>query len=82
MTNNYWIEIHRKMQNDFNKTVDWTFRNSLWLNHSKTKAIIFGSRHRLGSVSDVTQFEMRGQKIHFVKSHLYLGVMLHATMSL
>ena len=51
LSGNNWIDIHRKIQCDFDSILEWTFRNSLQLNHSKTKAIIFGSRSKLANIS-------------------------------
>ena len=35
LSGNNWLELHCKIQQDFVDVIDWTFRNSLRLNHSK-----------------------------------------------
>ena len=70
------------MQSDFDAIIDWTFRNNLRLNHSKTKAMVIGSRGRIAKVIDPRPFNIAGRDIGFVKNHLYLGVMIDSTMSL
>ena len=82
LSGNNWDSLQRKIQYDFDAIIEWTFRNSLRLNHSKTKAMILGSRNKLSNLSSPTAFNMGGVEINFVNSHLYLGVMIDSTMSL
>ena len=82
LSGNNWSDIHRKIQSDFDRVVDWTYRNSLRLNYGKTKAIIFGSRSKLANIHRKTPFNMGNREIGFVNHHLYLGIMLDNTMSL
>ena len=47
-----WSTIKRRIQQDFDAIIEWSFRNNLRLNHGKTKAIIFGTRSRLSNLQD------------------------------
>ena len=82
LSGNNWVDVHRKIQSDFDSILEWTYRNSLRLNHSKTKAIIFGSRSKLANISIQRPFIMNGVELGFVKSHSYLGIQLDNIMSL
>ena len=82
LSGNNWNELQRRIQCDFDSVVDWSFRNSLRLNHSKTKSIIFSIRNRLSNMNEPTPFHILDKTVKFVKSHVYLGVTLDATMSL
>ena len=62
--------------------IDWTYRNNLRLNHSKTKAIVFSTRHRISNLIDPAPFLADGYLIKFVKNHVYLGITLDNVMSL
>ena len=68
--------------NELDAIIDWTFRNKLRLNHSKTKAMVIGSRGRIAKVIDLMPFNIAGRDIGFVQNHLYLGVMINCIMSL
>ena len=70
------------MQIDFDAIIEWTYRNNLRLNHSKTKGMILGSRNKLSKLSRPTAFNMCGQDISFVNNHSYLGVIIDSNMSL
>ena len=82
LSGNNWHDVQRMLQADFDAIIEWTFWNSLRLNHGKTKAIIFGSRNRLSKLENAESFNMCGRKIGFVKSHAYLGIQLDASMTL
>ena len=82
LSGNNWDIIQRRIQSDFDAVIDWTLRNSLRLNQSKTKAMIFTTRSRLTSLNDPTPFRYFREKIAFVKNHIYLGVTLDNSMSL
>ena len=69
------------MQTDFESVVDWTYCNNLRLNQGKTKAIIFGSRHRLSNLRNPSPFRLTGERVDFVKHHSYLGITLDSVMS-
>ena len=70
------------MQNYFKSVIDWTYCNNLRLNQSKTKAIIFGSRHRLSNLRNPSPFRLAGEGVDFVKHHSYLGITVDSVMSL
>ena len=84
LSGNNWVNVHRKIQIDFDAVIDWTFRNSLRLNHGKTltKAMIFSTRNRLSKIDRSVSFKMKDNSIDFVRSYSYLGIMLDETMSL
>ena len=82
LSGNNWASIYRKMQTDFNAVIEWTFRNSLRLNHSKTKAMVFSTRSRLSTLDRDIKFKMNGFDIEFVKSYSYLGIILDDSMPL
>ena len=67
---------------DSDAVIDWTYENNDQLNSSKTAAMIFGTRLRISNLRDPDPFIMRGSRIKFVKSHVYLGVTLDQIMSL
>ena len=79
---NNWSTVKRRIQCNFDATIEWSFRNNLRLNHGKTKAIIFGTRSRLSNLHDPSPFKMGANNIDFVNSHTYLGIPIDATMSL
>ena len=82
LSGNNWDLIHRKMQADFDAIIDWTFRNSLRLNCDKTKAIVVSTRGKILKLNNPKRFNLYCRDLSFVKSHLYLGIMLDSTMSL
>ena len=82
LSGNNWMSVCRKMQHDLDAVVDWTFRNNLRLNHSKTKAMVFSTRNRLSTISKDVLFSMNGYGIEFVRNYSYLGIVLDETMSL
>ena len=82
LSGNNWLDIHRKMQIDFDAVIEWTLRNNLRLNQSKTKAMIFGSRNRLANVQDQRSLFLNGREVGYVSKHTYLGITLDNIMSL
>ena len=70
------------MQRDLESVVEWMYRNNLRLNQGKTKAIIFGSRHRLSNLIDPAPILLTEEHVGFVKSHAYLGITIDSIMSL
>ena len=82
LSGNNWATVQRKIQLDFDAIIEWTFRNGLRLNPSKTKAMIFGTRSRLANITRPNHFIAHGCEIGFVKQHLYLGIMIDSIMSL
>ena len=81
LSGNNWQTLYEKIQSDFDAILEWTFKNNLRLNPSKTKAMIFGSRARLANMDTPACFMACGNNIGFVK-HYYLGMMIDSTMSL
>ena len=79
---NNWPVVNRIIQADFDKVVDWTFRNSLRLNYNKTKAMIFGTQNKLSKLVDHEHFKIGNHIIDFVHNYVYLGVIIDDVMSL
>ena len=44
---NTWGTVREKLQYDLDKILEWTAKNSLALNSSKTQAMIVGPRNKL-----------------------------------
>ena len=82
LSGNNWPVIQRRMQQDLDSIVGWTFSSSLSLNHGKTKAMMFSTRGRLSHLVDPQPFSIYDKKIGFVANHTYLGIILGTTMSL
>ena len=70
------------MQDDFNAIMDWTLRNNLRLNASKTNAMIVGSNSRLSNLFNPVEMKYLNENIRYVKQCNYLGIVLDNTMSL
>ena len=82
LSGNNWENIHRKIQIDFDAIIEWTLRNNLRLNHNKTKAMIFSTRHRALRLDKLTPFKLLGNEIKFVNAHINLGITLDVAMTL
>ena len=82
LSGNNWANVYGKIQADFDAIVDWTYRNSLRLNHDKTKAMIFSTRNKISKMGNPKQFTMNDHNIGFVHNYMYLGVMIDDVMSL
>ena len=54
----------------------------LRLNHDKTKAMIFSTRHRALRLDKPTPFKLLGNEMKFVNAHIYLGITLDVAMTL
>ena len=52
LSGNNWTTIQDRMQHDFNTIIDWTFRNNLRLNASKTNAMIIGTISRISKLQN------------------------------
>ena len=79
---NTWPNVKNIMQSDFDKIVEWTYRNNLRLNCSKTKAMSFGSRNKLSKIINPEKFNLDNRMIDFVHSFTYLGNIIDDVMSL
>ena len=62
--------------------MDWTTKNNLRLNESKTQAMILGSRSKLSKILDPEPLLIYGKKIKFVKQYNYLGIILDSELTL
>ena len=82
LSGNNWLTIHERLQEDFNAIIDWTLRNNLRLNPSKTNAMIIGTNSRISNLNNPAQMKYMENKIKFVKQCAYLGIVIDNTMSL
>ena len=65
-----------------NTYFEWGNRNFLELNASKTKAMMVGTRAKLGGIIDPAPFNAGNSRILFVKSLAYLGTALDSELTL
>ena len=63
------------MRVDLSVVDEWLKANQLTLNTKKTKYIVLGSRYEIGTVQDLN-LQIGGEKIDWVQSMKYLGVIL------
>ena len=76
------MDVIRTVNDDLAKIVKWSMRNALQLNSKKTIAIIFGSAHLLSSIDmDSCRILLCGDRVAFVDSCRYLGVVMDAHLS-
>ena len=78
---NNWLSVKGKIQSDFDRVIDWTFRNNLRLNATKTKAILFGTRNKLSKIGNPEHITMGTRMIDFVHNYTYLGIIVDDVMS-
>ena len=64
LSGNNWTNIHYRIQTDFDAVVDWTLRNNLRLNHDKTKAMIFSTRHKISKIDTPKHLKCLDMKLH------------------
>ena len=69
-----------KMNNDLCRIRDWCFDNRLLLNASKTKLMVFGSRHMISKVPDF-RLSLLGKELIPVQSAKDLGVTFDPSLS-
>ena len=69
-----------KMNNDLCRIRDWCFDNRLLLNASKTKLMVFGSRHMISKVPDF-RLSLLGKELILVQSAKDLGVTFDLSLS-
>ena len=79
---NNWNNIHQIMQGELNMFIEWTVKNSLRLNESKTQSMIVGNRSKLSKIPTLVPFLIHGKSVKFVKQYNYLGIVLDAELSL
>ena len=82
LSGNNWPNIHAKMQEDFNTIIDWTLRNNLRLNASKTQSMVVSTNSRVSNLSNPAQLKYMDSTIKFVRQCTYLGIVIDNTMSL
>ena len=70
-------EAHKRMQKDLNALQKWCKINGIFVNVSKTKYMIFGSKVTLAKYNTPDDYLKIGQQpIDRVRNYCYLGVML------
>ena len=82
LSGNNWQSIQTRMQEDFNAIIEWTLRNNLRLNASKTNAMIVGTNSRISNLINPLKMKYMSENIRYVKQCNYLGIVLDNTMSL
>jgi len=66
--------LEARLQNDVNSIVNWLIANKLWINVSKTEAMVVGSRQRVGSQH--LSVVIDNEPIHNVYVAKFLGVQI------
>ena len=79
---NNWNILHDIVQRDLDNFIKWCSSNGLKINSSKTKAMIVSTNARLKHLENVSQFQIYGNTLDFVKQYNYLGIILDNEMSL
>ena len=79
---NNWNIVRLKLQQALDSFVNWTVLNALSLNILKTKAVIFGNRHKLSRLKNPDCLIINNENLAFVKKYNYLGIPLDAEMNL
>ena len=69
-------------KNELDVFIDWTTKNNLPLNESKTQAMIVGSRRKILKILDPEPLLIYGKNIKFVKQYNYLGIILDSELTL
>ena len=81
-SNSNLSQIQSSLQSDFNILQKWLSHNKLLLNKNKSYLMIFGSKHKLKSISDTCVITCNdGTPLHRVDKFKYLGVWLDPTLS-
>ena len=79
---NNWPNIHTVMQRELNSFVEWTVKNNLRLNESKTQAMIVGTRNKLMKLKTPDFSKINDKNVKFVKQYNYLGIVVDLEMTL
>ena len=82
MSGNNWESIRTKIQEDLDIFEYWGELNNLHLNVSKTKMLLVGNRTKVQRLGLTQPLELYNRNIPFVKSYIYLGVILDTEMTL
>ena len=75
-----FVDIVLSLRIEASNIVQWLRANKLTLNVSKTKFMVFGTKHKLENVADIP-LHADGEVIERVHSFKYLGVILDETLS-
>ncbi len=75
-----YIELILMLRIEMSNVVEWLRLNKLTLNVSKTKLMIFGTQHKLRSVTDLS-LHINNELVESVTVFKYLGVFLDQTLS-
>ena len=69
-----------KLQPSLNQFYEWCQANKLSLNVTKTKLMVFGTRHKVKKAKDIT-IKVGDAPLQIVPSYKYLGITLDSTLS-
>ena len=73
-------EATRKLQPSLNQFSIWCKANKLSLNATKTKLVVFGTRHKIKKAKD-TVVTIEKTPLEIVPTFKYLGITLDSTLS-
>ena len=77
-----WQKIHTEMQKALDIYIAWGNENCLFLNASKTKSMLVGTRGKLNSIRDPAPFNAGNSRIMFVEHFVYLGITIDCELTL
>ena len=76
-------DLERKLQHSMTAFINWSVKNKLTLNESKTKLMIFASSRKLPFLHiDRINIQANGQRLRFVDTFRYLGVTLDSELNM
>ena len=81
-TGKNWDIMRPKIQEGLDNFQNWCLINRLKLNARKSKSLVIGSKHKLGTVSLENKFNLDGNLLEFPETYNYLGLILDRNMSL
>lgn len=70
----------QKLNTDLSSIASWAERNGLMLNPTKTKYLIFGSKHQINSIRPTLNVEMQGSQIERVYEARNLGLVMDSEL--
>ena len=75
-----FVTAKRNMQKNLNNIGRWCLRNGIYMNTSKTKYMIFGSKHTLSKIKTCT-LQVNSNPIDRAESYNYLGMTLDPSLT-
>ena len=79
---NEWNRMTQKIQPEIDNVSRWCDANRLKVNISKSKVLLFGSRHKLGKIDFSYKVNLDGLPLEFTNKYKYLGVTLDSELNL